>query len=253
MKFWRNFKDVVLSFYYPAGKYFLVSFPKTGQTWLMYMLKGMFKQLKNKDYFIESTHDCSEIILENGTRIDPNHIFQFNDRYRFRRAKVIFLIRDPRDVIVSHFHQVTKRSQNPFVFDNISNFVQDEKLGFKRIIYFYNLWFKNRNIPQKILIIKYEDLLTNGVNELKKIANFLDIKMQKELLTKVYQESSSSKMRRLEKENKLDGFVDFGKEINKLKVRKAKIGSYKVELSDSDIKYCNECMNLLNPFFEYKA
>ena len=38
MILWRDIKDFVLSFYYPKGQYFLVSFPKTGRTWLIYML-----------------------------------------------------------------------------------------------------------------------------------------------------------------------------------------------------------------------
>ena len=46
-------------------------------------------------------------------------------------------------------------------------------------------------------------------------------------------------MRNKELVNKLSGFNDFGKEINHLKVRKAKVGSYLDELSQSDIEYCN--------------
>ena len=58
-------------------------------------------------------------------------------------------------------------------------------------------------------------------------------------------------MRNKEIKNQLQGFQDFGKERDQLKVRKAKIGGYLDELSDKDIDYCNQSMQCLNPFFNY--
>ena len=70
MKLWRDIKDFVLSFYYPKGQNFLVSFPKTGRTWLIYMLNQIKDlsnhPLKESKSFIFNEHDNSEIIIENG-------------------------------------------------------------------------------------------------------------------------------------------------------------------------------------------
>ena len=38
MLFWRYLKDYLLSYTYKNNQVFLVSFPKTGRTWLSYML-----------------------------------------------------------------------------------------------------------------------------------------------------------------------------------------------------------------------
>ncbi len=256
MLFWRNIKDFVLSFYYPKGQYFLVSFPKTGRTWLMHMINQMKDlsnhPLKNKDYFIFNDHDNSELIIEDGTRNNPLDVFYFTGRNRYRRSKVIFLIRDPRDVVVSHFHQVTKRAKNPFVFNSISDFVRDESLGFNRIIQFYNLWYKNKSIPIDFLLLKYEDLLEGGVEELQKINNYLSLNISISDIEKVYKNSFANKMRKKELDNQLDGFKDFGKQINQLKVRNAKIGGYVNELSEKDISYSNEKMKKLSPYFNYE-
>ena len=161
-------------------------------------------------------------------------------------------MRDPRDVIVSHYHQITKRAKNPFIFNSISEFVKDDVLGFKRIIHFYNLWQKNKDIPQDLLLVSYENLINNGIQELQKINDFLEINISEDSIRDIYEESSASKMREKEINNKLEGFNDFGKNINQLKVRNAKTGGYKSELSDEDIKYCNSEMRHLNSFFGYK-
>jgi len=256
MKFWRDIKDFILSYYYPKNQYFLVSFPKTGRTWLNYMLKQMVKQsnhpLKNNENFIFNEHDSSEIIIENGTRNNPLDVFKFTSRDRYKRGKVLFLVRDPRDVVVSHFHQVTKRAKNPFVFNSISDFVKDDILGFKRIIQYYNLWFFQKDIPKDFLLIKYEDLLNQGVDTLSEINKFFNIDITKDKIEKIYSESSADKMRKKEKENKLEGFTDFGKDRDKLKVRNAKSGGFINELSEDDILFCNKEMKLLNSYYNYK-
>ena len=73
------------------------------------------------------------------------------------------------------------------------------------------------------------------------------------MIEKIYKESTADKMREKEKSNQLSGFSDFGKEINKLKVRKAIKGSYAEELTFDDITYCNKQMEKLNPYFGYKV
>ena len=255
MKLWRDIKDFFLSFYYPKGQYFLLSFPKTGRTWLMHMLNQMkdlsthhFKDEKN---FIYNQHDNSEIIIENGLRNNPHDIFKFTNRLKYRRSKVIFLIGDPRDVIVSHFHQITKRSKDPFIFKSITSFVKDEILGFKRIIHYYNLWYENKQVPDDFFLVKYEDLVQNGTEELLRINIFLNLDVSRDNIEKVYFNSSADKMRQKELSKKLKGFNFFGKERNYLKVRNAEIGGYKKELSDEDIAFCNKEMKNLNDYFKY--
>ena len=254
---WRDIKDLILSYKYPKNQYFLVSFPKTGRTWLMYMINQMKEQsdhrLKKYKYFIFNEHDNSEIIIEDGTRNNPLDIFRFTSRFRYKRGKVVFLVRDPRDVIVSHFYQVTKRSKKPFVFKSISEFLRDDILGFKRVIHFYNLWERNKEIPQDFLLISYEDLVNNGIQELQRVMTFLGIEISKDCVRNIYERSSASIMRDKEINNKLDGFNNFGKERNQLKVRNAKIGGYISELSEEDINYCNIEMKKLHAYFKYKV
>jgi len=255
MNLWRDIKDFILSYKYPNNQYFLVSFPKTGRTWLLHMINKMkelsIHPLKNQKNFIFNEHDNSEIIIENGFRNNPLDVFRFLGRNRYRRGKVIFLVRDPRDVVVSHYHQVTKRAKNPFVFNSISDFVKDEVIGFNRIIHYYNLWFFQKGVPNNFLLLKYEDLIENGIEELQKINDYLSLNISDSDIEKVYEKSSANKMRKKEIYNQLEDFQNFGKEKNQLKVRNAKVGGYVNELSNKDIFYCNQKMKELNPYFKY--
>ena len=167
------------------------------------------------------------------------------------RAKVIFLARDPRDVIASNFHQVTNRSKNPFKFNSKSEFVRHNTYGFKRVIHFFNIWYNNKSKPQDFLLIKYENLLESTL-DLKKIITFLNVDISDESIERIYQESTAFKMREKERKNQLEGFSDFGKEANNLKVRKAIKGSYTSELTFEDIAFCNKEMEKLNSYFGYK-
>ena len=251
MKWWRNIKDIILSFYYPSGQFFLVSFQNSGRTWLMYMVKNILKEVGKENLYIEDTHDSSEIIIEDGTRHNPYLLFNFTDRFKYLLSRVIFLYRDPRDIITSNFHQVTNRAKNPFEFNSKSEFVSHDIYGFSRVIHFFNMWHNNKSKPQSFLLIKYENLLEN-TEDLKKIMKFLNVDVSDKLIERIYQESTAEKMREKEKANQLKGFSDFGKEVNKLKVRKARRGSYLEELTAQDIAFCNKKMEKLHPYFGYR-
>lgn len=268
MKVWRNIKDIILSYYLPKNDYVLVSFPKVGRTWLKFMMNKIYAELNesaNKNSInlsehagdlpvLKDTHDWSEIIIENGYRPNPEFLFKFNKRYQYHRSKVVFLVRDPRDTIVSHYHQVTKRTKKPFQFDSASDFIRDPLYGFNRIIHFYNIWANNSNVPKDFLLLRYEDLMAQGEQELRKLIDFMAIEgVSNELIKRVYQDSSANKMRKLEQSAQIEGFNSFGNQDNSLKVRKAQIGGYTNELSEEDIHYCNEQMKGLSTKYKYTS
>ena len=83
------------------------------------------------------------------------------------------------------------------------------------------MWYENKEVPVDFLLVKYEDLVQNGIEELLRINNFLNLDVSRDNVKKVYFNSTADKMRNKELLNKLKGFNDFGKERNYLKVRNA--------------------------------
>ena len=58
-------------------------------------------------------------------------------------------------------------------------------------------------------------------------------------------------MRKKELRGDLNNSLSFGTELNSLKVRRAKVGTFKDEMNKDDIDYCNIKLKYLNSFYEY--
>lgn len=215
-------------------KFIIISFPKSGRTWLRVMLDKL-------NIHIEYTHDGSEHAKQISYR-------DFNsDKTRYKKKKVIFLIRDPRDTLVSGYFQATKRLK--LYNGNISDFIRDERHGIKKIIRFHEIWFDNKHIPEDFLIITYEDMHKDTFDILKKVVSFLQRGYLKdEQLKESIEFAKFENMQLLEKK----GFfsekygsiltpADFTDQES-YKVRRGKIGGFIDYLSKEDIDYCNEYM-----------
>ena len=250
----------------------IVSFPKCGRTWLKYILNNIFidyyklsnvhkdsinlqslVQQNKRIPLIIDTHDNSNIVNEDGYKPDPNLMFNDLNKDKFSNKNVLLMVRDPRDVVVSHYHQVTKRSKQPMKFEGLSDFIRDPVFGFNRVIKFYEIWFHNQSIPKNFSFIKYEDILSNGVSSVKSILDFIlpenDIPVS--IVEKAYSQSSADKMRKKEQENAIEGFNKFGDGHDYLKVRNAVSGSYLNEMSSKDIEFCEQMMKGRMTFLNY--
>ncbi len=247
----------------------LVSYPKSGVTWLQFMLGEIFRRhfvmtsegptirlteltaRHPKLPRIRWTHDCGDFIHEDGGRPNPHRLFAYSARWSFRNKRVVLMIRDPRDVVVSYFHQATKRSRRPMSFNSLSAFVRDPLYGFARIIRFHELWYQNRNTPSELVVVRYESLLSGGAGLLRPLLAFMGLEVDEQLINRVYDESKPENLRKLEQKGAVEGMRIFTDDVNSLKVRKARAGTYREELSDEDIEFCNRLMTRYPCFDEY--
>ena len=191
------------------------------------------KQEKNYPEFI---HDYSD----KRQRSQPWE----KDKSAYRKDKILFLVRDPRDVIVSHYFQLKFRAKR--YNGSISEFIRDEKRGITKILYFYNIWYENKDIPSDFLLVKYEDLHRNCFKVMKSIWKFFDLsKINDEIIKDAIAESSFKNMQRIEKEGKIKdrsfGVIDVN-DNRTFKVREGKINGYINHLNRDDINYINDQM-----------
>ncbi|MFP4620043.1 MAG: sulfotransferase domain-containing protein [Bacteroidales bacterium] len=220
----------------------VVSYPKSGRTWLRVMLHD----LKVIPVYY---HDGSQNAL------DITYYDLPEDKSGFSRNIVIFLVRDPRDTVVSSYFQMTRRHK---AFEGtISDFIRDDRYGIKKILKFHEIWHKNHHLPKDFKLIKYEDMHEDTFGVMKDLLEFLNVnRVDEDQLKKIIWFYQFNNMQKLEKHGyfkKSFKRVLYPKDMNdqeSYKTRKGKVGGFHEYFSDEDIEYCNQVMKEFpNPFY----
>lgn len=239
---------------------YIVSYPKSGRTWLRVFLEEyqtLCGQRCNpvsrtdicfsNDRVIRFEHDLSNWVP---APVSVNKLkFRAN---KYRDKKVLFLVRDPRDVLVSSYYHLTCRER--IYKRDLSNFVRDNLVGIDKIIGFMNMWNANQTGTATYKIVKYEDMKKDAEKTFADIVCFLGLPVNHDAMLKALANSSFDAMKKKQTQDKGDNawLKTYKEDGNAMKVRSGKIGSYKEELKPEDIKYINEKLACsLDPSFGY--
>ncbi len=254
--------------HYLVDTYF-ISYPKCGRTWLRMLigtaLNEMYDLKLEKDQLVKTlplTRGLSHVPTIRFTHDDDPHRKQSNkltsDKNKYKNKNVFFLIRDPRDVIVSSYYQHKYRENvQDIKYLTISEFIRYDRGGIKNIVNFYNIWQENKSIPRFFEIIRYEDMSVDIYTFLVKLFKSMNIEMKQESIRNSIDINDFKNLQRQEKKGELNS-DQFSKKINipqnekYLKVRKGKTGGYKDELQDDDIIFLNSYINdNLSDYYDY--
>lgn len=231
---------------------YIISYPKCGRTWLRTLIgKYLCEKYKFPDKFAlypnKITSNISDVnsifFTHDGSNVKSSRKYKnlSLDKSKYQNTKIIFLIRNVKDLLVSCYFHAKKRVK---IFEGeISEFIRSDNHGIKKIIRFYNIWYKNKAVPENFLIIKYEDLHKNPTVVLKETLKFIGIKRpKKKLIEKAIRFSSFKNMKKMEKEDFFESrkLRPGNKEDEEsYKVRKGKVHGYTEYLSDKDLDYIN--------------
>jgi hypothetical protein len=263
---------------------YLISYPKCGRTWLRLMMgyaisrhfnlpaeqENLLLQGNRLDFVVEGkTQSIPHITVVHDDRpmLKAPEELERSKRW-FRNKKVIFLSRDPRDVIVSSYFEMKKRGHifgdNPYenreaVFDgSLSEFIDKKTGGFDTILEYFNIWAANQHVPRGFLLVRYEDIKADPTEELKRVVDFIDVKEVKEAtLTEAVEFASFENMQRMEREGRFSsGILKPGDQNDKesFKTRKGQVGGYRHYLSEEEIIDLNRKLSeKLSHFFGYQS
>jgi len=195
----------------------------------------------------------------------PEDLETSKDKYR--EKKIIFLVRDPRDVIVSSYFEAKKRGRlfgdNPHetrrlpLEGDFSEFLGGRQGGIDTIITYYNIWAENRHVPRDFLLVRYESLKTNPCSQLRAVLDFLDLKqIGEETIAEAVQFASFDHMRQMEAEGRFNSAIlnpADAMDQESYKTRKGKVGGYTNYLTPEQIEVLNQKMQSLSDYFEYKT
>ena len=179
---------------------------------------------------------------------------QFGNRYD--QHKVILLVRDPRDAIVSRYHQHKAKIDHEIGCTTLDEYVcEGSDLG--DYVQFYNDWQTHRAIAQDVLILRYEDMKANTFESVKKVLDFLQLPIQPATIREAIDYASFQNMRKIEVEGseQVRAGVMSSRSVDNpesFKVRKGVVGGYRSELSAASIAFADDLVNTqLNPTYGY--
>lgn len=160
----------------------------------------------------------------------------------YKQSKVVFLIRDPRDVIVSLYFQKTKRVHQ--YTGTLSEFLYREQGSFNSLLHFYNIWAENRKVPEDFLLIRYEDIHKDPQGELRKVLNFIDLpEIPDDVIHEAVQYASFENMRQLEIEDRFSSKslrAVNERDYESYKTRKGIVGGFRTYLKENEVAYLDK-------------
>jgi hypothetical protein len=184
---------------------FLVSYPKSGNTWVRFLLANLIHPnetvgFSNINRLLPAPGVLSKRFLKSLPR---PRILKSHEPFDVRFKKVIYLVRDPRDVAVSEYHfDLKKRYIEPDVTleQFVKRFIAGTTCSYGSWWEHTASWIATRHGNPAFLLVRYEDLLSDSIGETAKIAEFLGIQADRERLQAAVERSSADRMRKLEKQ-----------------------------------------------------
>ncbi len=244
---------------------FIVWFPKTGGTWVRLLVHTALSRHtaiipKEPLEFHEFTEAHPNIPLVRAIHDDephwklPRQLSLTKDRYR--QKKVVLLVRDPRDAIVSLHFQMTKRWK---VTDKeLPEFIWQERGSLFSMIRYYNIWAQNRDVPQALLLVRYEDIHADPKRKLREILDFMGVK---DIGDGVIEDSVGAND--IEKLRKREASMQYttkrlrpgdASDPSSFKARRGKVGGYVDYLAATDIEKISKIVeDELDPWFGYSG
>jgi len=184
---------------------YLVEFPKSGATWLCFIIANLIKRQsgleKEVNFYnihdfvpdINVSRDISEITpCLSGSRVVKSHA-GVNDDYN----KVIYLWRDPREVMKSYFRFLVTLGQFEGTF---GNFVRHKKFGVPAWKQHVEGWLSESRQRTRMIYISYGSLKRETEEAIVSLLSGLGVVAAREDIKAAIEMSSFSAMQLLEEQ-----------------------------------------------------
>jgi hypothetical protein len=174
-------------------------------------------------------------------RLPRPRILKSHEYFDPRYTRVIYIVRDPRDVAVSDYHHTIKYRQLPDgcpLDEFIPRFIAGEFEAWmkgpawnKHVL----SWLCTRENDQGFLLLRYEDMKENPVLELARVSGFLGVHASPEWVARAVELSSAESMRSFEREQSRKWTETKRSRQDKPFIRNAVTGRWKTILSPQSV------------------
>ncbi|MEM9410542.1 MAG: sulfotransferase domain-containing protein [Planctomycetota bacterium] len=229
-----------------ADDIFLVGYPKSGNTWMQNLLAGLLFRV-NTQYLPDR---LTQVLIPNVhgfgyyKRIGTPTIFKSHFLPRPEYRRVVYLVRDGRDAIVSYFHMLQAEGKS----------VSYEEMIEREVGLFPCKW--NEHVRQwhenpfgaEMMFIRYEDLLSNPVEQLMRFCEFSGLDRTVNEISDCVKGNSFESMQAKEREF---GWNNSNWNPEKAFIRRGRSGDYKLEMPIRAVRAFNAQSSKELELFEY--
>jgi len=203
---------------------FIVGYPKSGNTWfqdlitaVVYGVHPVFAPPALAQALVPDIHKQPYY-----RRFSTPMFFKSHFRPRPEYRRVVYLMRDGRDVLVSlyHYENAMRRPAD------LAQWVCNGHPSYGKWHTHINAWLSNPH-GAEMIVIKYEDLKHNAAKELQRFCSFAGVKRDASFLETMVRETEFEKMQQRELQSG-SGMRSFPRD--KLFRRRGIVGSYKDEM-----------------------
>jgi len=185
----------------------VVSYPRSGNTWTRFLVANLLHPgeevtFANIERLIPDTSSISSRALK---RIPRPRVIKSHEYFDHRYPKVIYIVRDPRDVALSYydFQRKYRQVEDGYPLERYADdYVNGRLISASWGTWGENVasWISTRERSDRFLLLRFEDMLNDTPRELTRIAQFLGVSTTAETLQRAIANSSSGHMQQLEKE-----------------------------------------------------
>ena len=181
---------------------FIAGYPKSGNTWFQNLITGIYfgvdPDLAPDTLIQELVPDIH--FKKYYRRLKTPMFFKTHDLPRPEYKRVIYLVRDGRDVMVSYYHhQMAVRNGE---VDFMAMVCEGEGLFPGKWHEHVRAWAANPYDAEKI-VIKYEDLQEDPLTHLTRFCDYAHIDRDQAFLQRVIDQTEFTKMQAKEKEGRI--------------------------------------------------
>ncbi|MFL6588783.1 MAG: sulfotransferase domain-containing protein [Chthoniobacterales bacterium] len=250
---------------------FVISIPKSGRTWVRAFLSSYYCNRYEVPFCLDPSKELDARIPK---IIYSHDLFEHRSKGRWwdrirgkflipapelRRAKIVFLVRDPRDAFVSHYVQLTRPSADaPDSIKKLSasEMLRDPLLGIGQIVDTMNDWLEDFRDRPNATLIRYEDLKADPIAHFAEVLRGIgEADISETALRSAVEFSQFGNMKKLEAAGAFDSKIlqtRDQQDPESYNVRRGKIGGYRDYLSPDDQAYAAGLVRTLAGDFGYQ-
>lgn len=234
----------------------LASYPKSGRTWFRFILSSYLVSLFGLDPALD-LHSTFTVMPN--FDLDPARglpAFGFADhlppvpliavshrpysRLWFHQRPIIYMLRDPRDVLVSSYFHAT-RQKHRFSGD-IDAFLNDPAQGVAGLTDYLNGWAAGLKRNSHI-VLSYEKLSQDPISETARVLTFLGLEVKPNLLADAVEAARFQNMQKLELSKGLPGHNYDRSDGESLRMRRGQVGGFVDYLTPAQIAQIDAACN----------